>query len=269
MNTQPPLPDDLHTTVERALREDIGDGDRNAALVDGTAQARAVLIARESAILAGTAWFDAAFRAIHPDMHIEWLHADGQRIAKDTPLCELQGPTRALLTGERTALNFLLLLSGVATATHEFVERVKGTDTAIVDSRKTLPGLRSAQQYAIRCGGGSNHRRGLYDAILIKDKHIAGAGSIAAAVERARAQSPELPIQVEIETLDELEQALEAGVEAVLLDNLPTHVLARAVNMAKAHGRRFRRDIMIKASGNISLKNVREVADTGVTRISI
>src|SRR5699024_4135542 len=269
MSTQSELPDDLQPTVERALLEDIGDGDRNAALVDRDARARATLIARENAVLAGGPWFDATFAAIHPDVEIAWQHGDGRRIPKDTPLCTVQGPTRALLTAERTALNFLQMLSGVATTTHEFVERVKGTDTAIVDTRKTLPGLRGAQKYAVRCGGGQNHRFGLYDAILIKESHIAGAGSVAAAISRARDISPELTVQVEIETLEELEQTLDAGVDAILLDNLPTHVLARAVNMATAHARRFRRDIMIEASGNISLRNVREIADTGVTRISI
>src|SRR5699024_6863071 len=149
----------------------------------------------------------------------------GQRIPEDTLLCTLRGPARALLTGERTALNFLQLLSGVATATHEYVERVKGTQTAIVDTRKTLPGLRSAQKYAVRCGGGVNHRMGLYDAILIKENHIIAAGSLAAAVERARAQSPELNVQVEIESLEEMEQALEAGVDAILVDNFPNHML--------------------------------------------
>src|SRR5699024_970501 len=165
-------------------------------------------------------------------------------------LCTLRGPTRALLTGERTALNFLQMMSGVASTTHEYVERVKGTSTAIVDTRKTLPGLRSAQKYAVRCGGGGNHRLGLFDAGLIKENHIIGAGSSEAAVNRAREMSPELTVQVEVETLDELDQTLEADVQstvdAILLDNLPTHVLARAVNMAKAHRRRFRHHIMIE-----------------------
>lgn len=273
MSAQPELPGDLTSTVEHALLEDIGDGDRNAALVDRDARARATLIARENAVLAGTAWFDTTFKSINPDVQIEWRYSDGQRILKDVPLCTLQGPTRALLTGERTALNFLQMMSGVASTTHEYVERVKGTNTAIVDTRKTLPGLRSAQKYAVRCGGGDNHRFGLYDAILIKENHIIGAGSIEAAVNRAREMSPELTIQVEVETLEELDQTLEADVQstvdAILLDNLPTHVLARAVNMAKAHRQRFRHHIMIEASGNINLRNVREIADTGVDRISI
>lgn len=269
MNAPHDLSDTVRSNVELALLEDIGDGDRNAALIERGSQARADLVARENAILAGSAWFDATFAALNPDVHIEWHYSDGQRLPRERALCTLHGPARALLTGERTALNFLQLLSGVASTTHEYVERVKGTHTAIVDTRKTLPGLRSAQKYAVRCGGGINHRLGLYDAILIKENHITAAGSIAAAVERARDTSPDLTVQVEVEDLDELEQTLEAGVDAILLDNLATHVLARAVNMAKAHGRRFRRDITIEASGNINLRNVREIADTGVDRISI
>lgn len=269
MHPQPELPDDIQQTVERALLEDIGDGDRNAVLVDRDTRARAELTARENAVLAGTAWFNATFAALDPDIKVEWHYTDGQRVPKGVPLCTLQGPARSMLSGERTALNFLQMLSGIATSTHEFFERLKGTNTAIVDTRKTLPGLRSAQKYAVCCGGGANHRFGLYDAILIKENHIASAGSIEAAVNRAREMSPDLVVQVETETLEELEQTLEAGVDAILLDNLPTHVLARAVNMAKAHARRFRRNITIEASGNIGLRNVREIADTGVDRISI
>ncbi|GAB3682288.1 carboxylating nicotinate-nucleotide diphosphorylase [Salinisphaera aquimarina] len=263
------VPSDVSTVVQYALAEDIGDGDRNAALVATNTSARARVIARENAILAGAPWFDAVFAALNPAVTVRWSCADGQRLRADATVVELEGPVHALLSGERTALNFLQLLSGVASATHEYVERVKGTDTAIIDTRKTLPGLRSAQKYAVLCGGGVNHRFGLFDAILIKENHIMAAGSIDAAVARAREQSPALFLQVEVENLTELEQALEAGVDGVLLDNLATHVLARAVNMADAHRRRFRRDIVIEASGDISLTNVREIADTGVDRISI
>lgn len=263
------LPADLNAVVDYALAEDIGDGDRNAALVDDNRPARAKVVCRERAILAGSAWFDRVFAVLDPEISVRWHLADGQRMTAEQTICEITGPVRSLLSGERTALNFLQLLSGVASATHGYVERVKGTNTAIVDTRKTLPGLRSAQKYAVRCGGGANHRFGLYDAILIKENHIMAAGSIDAAVTRGREQSPELFLQVEIETLTELEQALEAGIDGVLLDNLPTHVLARAVNMAHAHRRRFRRDIVIEASGDITLKNIREIADTGVDRISI
>lgn len=268
MSAPPELPD-IKSTVELALLEDIGDGDRNAALVDRDAQGRAVLVARENAILAGTAWFDTVFTSLDPDIRIEWRYGDGQRIPDDETLCTVQGAVRMLLTGKRTALNFLQMMSGVASTTHEYVERVKGTGTAIVDTRETLPGLRSAEKYAVYCGGGENHRLGLYDAFVIKANHIAAAGSVEAAVDRARKVAPELTVQVEVETLEELDETLEAGVDAILLDSFATHVLARAVNKAKAHGRRFRRDIMIEAAGDISLRNVREIADTGVDRIAI
>jgi nicotinate-nucleotide pyrophosphorylase (carboxylating) len=263
------LPDDIQDVVERALAEDIGDGDRNAALVDETLQASARVVVRENAILSGAPWFERSFKALDERVQIDWLSNDGERIRSNTTVCEIRGPVRALLTGERTALNFLQLLSGVATSTFEFVERVKGTYTQIIDTRKTLPGLRSAQRYAVRCGGGMNHRFGLFDAILIKENHIMAAGSIETAVRRARDSAAGQFVQVEIETLEELEQALEAGCDGVLLDNLASHVLARAVNMADAHRRRFRRDIVIEASGDINLRNVREIADTGVDRISI
>ena len=263
------LPADIGPMVDQALAEDVGDGDRNAALIDPGVRASASVVVRENAILAGSPWFERVFSALDKGVSIDWAYSDGQRIRSNTAVCRIEGPVRALLTGERTALNFLQLLSGVASATSDFVERVKGTNTQIIDTRKTLPGLRSAQRYAVRCGGGINHRFGLFDAILIKENHIMAAGSIETAVQRARETAEGLFVQVEIETLEELEQALEAGIDGVLLDNLPSHVLARAVNMADAHRRRFRRDIVIEASGDINLRNVREIADTGVDRISI
>ncbi|MBO9470289.1 carboxylating nicotinate-nucleotide diphosphorylase [Endozoicomonas sp. G2_2] len=263
------LPADIGPMVDQALAEDVGDGDRNAALIDPGVRASASVVVRENAILAGSPWFERVFSALDKGVSIDWAYSDGQRIRSNTAVCRIEGPVRALLTGERTALNFLQLLSGVASATSDFVERVKGTNTQIIDTRKTLPGLRSAQRYAVRCGGGINHRFGLFDAILIKENHITAAGSIETAVQRARETAEGLFVQVEIETLEELEQALEAGIDGVLLDNLPSHVLTRAVNMADAHRRRFRRDIVIEASGDINLRNVREIADTGVDRISI
>lgn len=263
------LPADIAATVNRALAEDVGDGDRNAALVDPDLFASATVVVRENAILAGSPWFEQVFAALDERVSFDWAYADGQRIRSNTTVCRIEGPVRALLTGERTALNFLQLLSGVACSTFDFVERVKGTNTQIVDTRKTLPGLRSAQRYAVRCGGGFNHRFGLFDALLIKENHIAAAGGIGAAVKRARETAAGLFVQVEVESLEELDQALEAGVDGVLLDNLASHVLARAVNMSDAHRRRFRRDLLIEASGDINLRNVREIADTGVDRISI
>jgi len=269
MKAKPELPDDITTTVQQALAEDIGDGDRNAALVDADACGRAMLITRESAIVAGTAWFDTVFAALNGGMDIEWHCADGQRIHNDIPLCTLSGRIRNLLTGERTALNFLQMMSGVATATHDYVERLKGTRTAVVDTRQTMPGLRSAQKYAVQRRAGINHRFGLHDAILLNENHAAAAGSIAAAVSRARELAPQLPVQVEVTTLEEVDTALEAGIDAILLDNFATHVLTRAVNMARAYRRRFRKAITIEASGGINLRNVREIADTGVDCISI
>lgn len=263
------LPADIAATVNHALAEDVGDGDRNAALVDSDLIARASIVVRENAILSGSPWFEQVFAGLDERVSVDWAYGDGQRIRSNTTVCRLEGPVRALLTGERTALNFLQLLSGVASSTFDFVERVKGTNTQIVDTRKTLPGLRSAQRYAVRCGGGINHRFGLFDAILIKENHIAAAGSIDAAVKRARERAAGLFVQVEVENLEELDQALEAGIDGVLLDNLASHVLARAVNMSDAHRRRFRRDLVIEASGDINLRNVREIADTGVDRISI
>lgn len=269
MTAQLNLSEDIEPAIHQALNEDIGDGDRNAALVDENTQCHAVLAVGGSTILSGAAWFDAVFLALDPTMQIEWHYSDGQRVPNNMPLCSLQGSARMLLTGERTALNFLQMISGVASATHEYVERIKGTGAVIVDTRKTLPGLRRAQKYAVRCGGGQNNRFGLYDAILIEANHVAAAGSIEAVVDKVRQMSPEMPIKVAVESLDALDQTLEAGVDVVSFDNFATHVLTRAVNKTKAHRQRFRRDITIEASGDISLRNVREIADTGVDRIAI
>ncbi len=262
-------PADIASTVAQALAEDIGDGDRNAALVSAEATAEAQITARDTVIIAGCPWVDAVFAQLDETIVLDWHVADGQRVKTDQPICTLSGPTRALLSGERTALNFLQLLSGVASSTREYVDRLAKTGTRIVDTRKTLPGLRSAQKYAVVCGGGANHRFGQFDAFLLKENHIAALGSIAAAVTNARRKEPGLFLQVEVENLDELDQALEASVDGVLLDNFPSHVLARAVNKAKAHRQRFRQDLLIEASGDINMANLREIADTGVDRISI
>ncbi len=263
------LPTDIAETVERALAEDIGDGDRNAAIIAEDAQASAQVVAKEPGVLAGCAWFSEVFRQLDERIIVNWQTSDGETLRVNQVLCELYGPSRALLSGERTALNLLQLLSGVATKTRTFVERVKGTRARILDTRKTLPGLRSAQKYAVLCGGGENHRFGLYDAILIKENHIAAAGSITNAVAQARANNPDLPVQVEVENLTELEEALEVDVESVLLDNFESHILARAVNMARRERRRNRELTQVEASGDITLQNVRAVADNEVDRISI
>jgi len=259
------LPDDLREQVSRALREDIGPGDVTAKLIAPDTRARARVLCRESAILCGTAWFDESFRQIDPTVQVRWNAADGERVAANATLCELEGPARAILTGERTALNFLQLLSGTATTTARYVQAVAGTACRILDTRKTLPGLRTAQKYAVLCGGGQNHRMGLYDMVLIKENHIAAAGSIAAAVAAARAAAPGLPVEVETENLDEVAAALAARCDIIMLDEFAPADLERAValNRAAPHPAR------LEASGGVSLERVAAIAATGVDFISV
>lgn len=271
MNTpSPPLPGPaaelVHGDVARALAEDLGDGDRTAALIDATARANATVITRESAVLCGTAWFEQAFRALDPDVGIRWQARDGDRIEAGQVLCTLNGLARALLTGERTALNFLQALSGTATLARRYHDRVADLPVTLLDTRKTLPGLRLAQKYAVRCGGCSNHRLGLYDGILIKENHILACGSIKKAVNTARYQNPGVSIEVEVENLDEAAEAMEAGADILLLDNLDPDALRSAVALnRRLTGGRAR----LEASGGITLENIRALAETGVDRISI
>jgi len=248
--------------VQRALAEDIGAGDVTADLVSAAAHASARVITREAAVIAGSAWFDACFRQLDSAVTISWHCADGDRVAADAVLCSLRGSARALLSAERCALNFLQTLSGTATITARYVEAVRDTRAVILDTRKTIPGLRVAQKHAVRCGGGSNHRIGLYDAILIKENHIAAAGSLARAVRAARAQHPQLLLEVEVENLDELRQALGAGVDRVMLDEFPLDDIYRAV--AEVAGR-----VQLEVSGGVGLEGVRALAETGVDFISI
>ena len=259
------LPDDLREQVSRALREDIGPGDVTAKLIAPDTRARARVLCRESAVLCGTAWFDESFRQIDPTVQVRWNAADGERVAANATLCELEGPARAILTGERTALNFLQLLSATATTTARYVQAVAGTACRILDTRKTLPGLRTAQKYAVLCGGGQNHRMGLYDMVLIKENHIAAAGSIAAAVAAARAAAPGLPVEVETENLDEVAAALAARCDIIMLDEFAPADLERAValNRAAPHPAR------LEASGGVSLERVAAIAATGVDFISV
>ena len=261
----PVLPDDLPEQVSRALREDIGPGDVSAQLIDAGATARARVSTRESAVVCGTAWFDECYRQIDAAVQVRWLVGDGDRVAAGDQLCELAGPARALLTGERTALNFLQLLSATATVTARFVQAVADTACRILDTRKTLPGLRTAQKYAVRCGGGQNHRMGLYDLVLIKENHIAAAGSIAAAVRAARAQSPTLQVEVETENLAEVAAALEARSDVIMLDEFSLDDQRRAValNRAAPHPAR------LEASGGVNLETIAAIAATGVDYISI
>jgi nicotinate-nucleotide pyrophosphorylase (carboxylating) len=259
------LPDDLPEQVSRALREDIGSGDVTAQLIAADARARARVLCRESAVICGTAWFDESFRQIDAAVRVRWQAADGERVAPDTVLCELEGPARALLTGERTALNFLQLLSATATATARYVQAVAGTACRILDTRKTLPGLRTAQKYAVLCGGGQNHRMGLYDMVLVKENHIAAAGSIAAAVAAARDLSPAVPVEVETENLGEVAAALAARCDIIMLDDFPLAELERAValNRAAPHPAK------LEASGGVSLERIGAMAATGVDFISV
>ena len=263
MTARPPPPDDtvVAADVTRALREDIGDGDRTADLIPAANRLVTRVLCRERAILCGRPWFDETFRQLDPSIRLDWLAADGDTIFRNQDVCRLEGPARALLSGERVALNFLQALSGTATQTRRFVEAVAGTGAVILDTRKTLPGLRLAQKYAVLCGGGSNHRIGLFDAILVKENHIAATGSITAAVEAALRQSPDLLLEVEVEDLEQLEEAWQAGARRALLDNFSQRMLKTAV--ARYKGR-----IELEASGGIDLDSVRAVAETGVDFIS-
>lgn len=260
----------IQMNVALALREDVGSGDVSAALLPEDVQITATLIARESAVICGQAWLNETFRQLDERIEVNWLIEEASYVAPNKPLCEISGPARQILTGERTALNFLQLLSGVATQTRRYVERIKGTKARILDTRKTLPGLRAGQKYAVACGGGQPHRMGLFDAFMIKENHISVAGSISAAVDTARQHNPDkLPIIVEAEDLQQAEEALDKAVDVLLLDNFATHLLARAANMGRSQRRYNRGNTLLEASGGISLQNVREIADTGVDRISI
>ena len=256
------LPQDLSETVARALAEDVGSGDVTAALLPADARSRARVISREPAVICGRAWFDEVFRQLDRSVQVAWRVADGAAVAPGDTLCEITGPTRALLTGERTALNFLQTLSGTATAARRYAEAVAHTRARVLDTRKTLPGLRSAQKFATRCGGCLNHRMGLYDLVLIKENHILAAGSIAAARAAARRLFPALEVEVEVEDLPELDQALAAGADIVLLDNFDLAGLRAAVQ--RAAGR-----VRLEASGNVDLENVSAFAETGVDYISV
>ena len=253
----------VETDVARALAEDVGSGDLTARLIPAAQTGTARLITREAAVIAGRPWFDACFKALDLACSIDWQVKEGDVVAAGTTLVEVRGNARALLTAERPALNFLQTLAGVATVTRAYVDAVRGTGAAIVDTRKTLPGLRLAQKYAVRTGGGQNQRIGLYDGILIKENHIAAAGGIAQVLDAAfRLAEGQVSVQIEVETLDELGQALAAGANLILLDNFSLDDMRHAVQIA--HGR-----ALLEASGNITLETVRTVAETGVDRISI
>jgi nicotinate-nucleotide pyrophosphorylase (carboxylating) len=261
-----PLPADIADAVARALTEDIGDGDLTAALIPALTIKHAHVITREHATLCGQSWFDEVFKQLDTSIRIEWLASDGDRVQPNQSLCRLYGPARALLTGERTALNFLQTLSATATVTRQYADAVAGTNCRILDTRKTIPGLRLAQKYAVRCGGGTNHRIGLFDAVLVKENHIIAAGSIAAAVAHARKLAGTRMVEVEVESFDELRQALATDIDRILLDNfaLPDLVAAVKINQAKSG-----KKVELEASGNMTLETLRSVAQTGVDFVSI
>jgi nicotinate-nucleotide pyrophosphorylase (carboxylating) len=249
--------------VSSALAEDIGSRDWTAELIAADTEGEAVVVAREAAVICGQTWFEETYRQVDPSVKVTWLIAEGDRVAADTVLARVQGPARALLTAERTSLNFLQTLSAVATLTRQYADAVAGTGAKILDTRKTLPGLRLAQKYAVTVGGGYNQRIGLYDGILIKENHIMAAGSITAALQHAQRIAPsEVSIQVEVETLTELEEALDAGAKLILLDNMSLEQTIQAVVLTAGRAE-------LEASGGVSLERVREIAETGVDRISI
>lgn len=262
-----PLAAEIARNVTAAIAEDVGAGDLTAALVPGERRVRARVISRESGVLCGSAWFDECVRRLDPTATVSWQAADGERIDADQLLCTIDGNGRALLTAERSALNFLQLLSAVASKARIYADAIAGTRAQVVDTRKTLPGLRVAQKYAVRAGGGGNHRLALWDAILIKENHIHAAGGIAQAMAAAQTVAAAAAdrckfIQVEVENLDELRQALDAGATMILLDNFSCALLREAVALNAARA-------VLEASGNVSLESIREIAETGVDRISV
>jgi nicotinate-nucleotide pyrophosphorylase (carboxylating) len=257
-----PIPATVHADIQRALREDVGTGDLSAAAIPPEREAAARVVARAPGVVCGRPWFDGTLRALDSAVAIDWAVSEGEAVTAETVLCELRGHARALFTAERTALNFLQLLSGVATATRAWVDAVAATPTAILDTRKTLPGLRAAQKYAVTCGGGTNHRMGLFDAAMLKENHLHAAGGIAAAVTALRHAYPRAAITVEAETLEQLDAALGAGADRLLLDNFSLENLRHAVRVTA--GRAW-----LEASGGIALADARAVAETGVDCISI
>lgn len=254
--------DNIQETVSHALAEDIGSGDISAQIIPDNKSSHAIIISRGNAIICGTRWADEVFRQLNSNVTINWHIKDGRGINANQRLCELNGSSRALLSGERTALNFLQTLSGISTEANRYMNLVKGTNAKILDTRKTLPGLRKASKYAVRRGGCYNHRMGLYDEILIKENHIQAAGSIKKAIEQARRLTPHAKLGVEVKTIDELRDALTANPDHVLLDNMSLTLLRRAVTLTA-------KKVPLEASGGITIKNIRSVAETGVDFISV
>jgi nicotinate-nucleotide pyrophosphorylase (carboxylating) len=252
----------IEQQVRAVLAEDLGDGDRTATLLPSGQQSRVELITRQRAVICGRAWFDEVFRQLDPSLRVDWRVADGERAEPDQVLCRLVGSTRALLTGERTAMNYLQTLSGTASRARRYADAVAGLPVRLLDTRKTLPGLRVQQKYAVRCGGCYNHRMGLFDAILIKENHILAAGSIAAVLQAAFDLAGGLQVEIEVESLEELKEALAAGATRLLLDNFDLGQLRRAVAIVAGKAR-------LEVSGGVTLDTVREIAETGVDDISV
>jgi nicotinate-nucleotide pyrophosphorylase (carboxylating) len=259
------LPSDLAQQVQAAIREDVGSGDVTAQLISISQRARGRVVTRENAVVCGVAWVDETYRQLDPAVKLNWLVKDGDPATPGQTLFEIEGPARPILTGERTALNFLQLLSGTATEARRFVDAIAGTNASILDTRKTLPGLRTAQKYAVRCGGAENHRQGLFDMVLIKENHIATAGSIGAAIAAARRSAPGVRVEVEVESMDELDQALAAKPDVILVDEFTHADMRKAVSLNRERGRVAK----LEASGSVSLATVREIAETGVDYISV
>lgn len=257
-----PPPQDVSAAVRQALEEDVGSGDVTASLVAEDTRVSASVVCRESAVLCGAAWFDETFRQLHRDITVRWQARDGDTLTSGDVVCTLTGPAAPVLTGERTAINFLQLLSGTATTARSYADAVAGTGTRVLDTRKTLPGLRLAQKYAVRCGGCTNHRIGLFDAVLIKDNHIASAGSIAAVLAAARRENPDLSVEVEVTNLGELDEALDGGADVVMLDNFERGDIAEAVKRARGRAK-------LEISGNVAIEDLAELAATGVDYISV
>lgn len=252
----------IDEVVMQALNEDIGKGDLTASLIPEESMSKTRVITREDAVICGTCWFDSVFRQLDDRVKINWAVKDGDLVKADQELCRLEGPTRPILTGERTALNYLQTLSGTATAVYDYAQVLDGTTTKLLDTRKTVPGLREAQKYAVRTGGGQNHRLGLFDGILLKENHIAAAGSISNAVSEARRRYPEIPVEVEVENLDELRQAIEAGSDIIMLDNFTNEQMKQAVAITGGRSR-------LEASGGYDKQSLRAAAETGVDYISV
>ena len=252
----------MEENIRAALLEDVGTGDLTGMLISTDKIVKAMVSVRESAVLCGAPWFEGVFKSVDPSIGIEWLHAEGDQMGANTQVCWITAPARSLLTAERSALNFLQLLSGVATVTSKFVHLIRGTRAEVMDTRKTLPGLRLAQKYAVRVGGGANQRMALYDGILIKENHIAATGSITTALQSACHLNAGVPVQVEVESLSELEEALAANAKSILLDNFRMEDLREAVRINAGRA-------TLEVSGGVNIYSIRTIAETGVDRISV